>query len=50
MKIADFGAAKKLVGKNDTPYCVSRYYRAPELLLGLDDYNLSIDIWSYGII
>ena len=35
LKIADLGAAKVLnpTGLN-TPYVVSRYYRAPELILG----------------
>ena len=32
------------------PYIVSRYYRAPELLLGKKDYNYKIDIFSAGCI
>lgn len=34
----------------NTPYVVSRYYRAPELILGSHYYDLSIDIWSAGCI
>lgn len=47
LKICDFGSAKILSedGKN-TPYIVSRYYRAPELILGVSDYTEKIDIWG----
>ena len=34
----------------NTPYVVSRYYRAPELVLGSHLYDFSIDIWSVGCI
>ena len=35
IKIADFGLAKKIhPTKNLTPRVVTRWYRAPELLLG----------------
>lgn len=30
----------------NTPYIVSRYYRAPELILGCSDYTNKIDIWG----
>ena len=52
VKICDLGAAKVLEddGGLNTPYVVSRYYRAPELILGCDSYNCSIDIWSVGCI
>jgi len=33
-----------------TVYVVTRWYRAPELLLGKKDYDKSIDIWSVGCI
>lgn len=51
-KIGDFGSAKTNFQPNttNTPYCVSRYYRAPELILGLKEYNMTIDVWSYGVI
>jgi serine/threonine-protein kinase PRP4 len=49
LKICDFGSAFKLnEGKHDpTPYLVSRYYRAPEIVLGLA-YDHAVDMWSLG--
>jgi serine/threonine protein kinase len=32
------------------PLCVSRWYRAPELLLGSTKYTYSVDIWAIGCI
>jgi len=46
VKICDFGSAKILAGDTNTPYIVSRYYRAPELILACSDYSTSIDIWG----
>ncbi|CAM6006134.1 unnamed protein product [Sphagnum balticum] len=31
------------------PYLVSRYYRAPEIMLGLHPYDHTIDLWSVGV-
>ena len=53
VKIADLGAAKVLDlsdKRMNTPYVVSRYYRAPELILGSHHYDTSIDVWSIGCI
>jgi serine/threonine-protein kinase PRP4 len=45
IKLCDFGSAM-FSGHNDlTPYLVSRFYRAPEIILGLP-YDTPIDIWS----
>ncbi|KAI8539159.1 hypothetical protein RHMOL_Rhmol09G0159900 [Rhododendron molle] len=47
LKLCDFGNAM-FAGKNDiTPYLVSRFYRAPEIILGLP-YDHPMDIWSVG--
>jgi dual specificity protein kinase YAK1 len=48
IKCIDFGSA---CFKNQTiySYIQSRFYRSPEILLGLD-YDLSIDMWSLGCI
>ncbi|XP_020587471.1 serine/threonine-protein kinase prpf4B isoform X2 [Phalaenopsis equestris] len=47
LKLCDFGNAM-FAGKNDiTPYLVSRFYRAPEIILGLS-YDHPLDIWSVG--
>ena len=39
VKICDFGSAKKIDSNLNTPYIVSRYYRAPELILACSDYT-----------
>lgn len=33
-----------------TDYVETRYYRAPELLLGLKTYTKAVDMWSVGCI
>lgn len=47
-KICDLGSSKVIddVNFQNTPYVVSRYYRAPELLLACTCYNDRIDIWG----
>ena len=53
LKVADLGSAKVLDMSDkrmNTPYVVSRYYRAPELIMGSHLYNFSIDIWAAGCI
>ena len=51
IKICDFGSGKVLGGESqNTPYIVSRYYRAPELIMGCTDYTTKIDIWAVGCI
>lgn len=49
IKLCDFGSAFKVdEGKQDpTPYLVSRFYRAPEIVLGLA-YDKAVDMWSVG--
>ena len=50
LKICDFGSAKRILNEKNTPYIVSRYYRAPELIFCNNKYNSAIDIWSAGCI
>nr|AKL87250.1 mitogen-activated protein kinase 18 [Linum usitatissimum] len=53
LKICDFGLARTTSQGNEefmTEYVVTRWYRAPELLLSSDNYGTSIDIWSVGCI
>lgn len=50
VKICDFGSAKMLDSQMNTPYIVSRYYRAPELILACSDYTEKIDVWAIGCI
>ncbi|GMP31158.1 hypothetical protein CsSME_00005489 [Camellia sinensis var. sinensis] len=33
-----------------TKYVVTRWYRAPELLLNSSDYTVAIDVWYVGCI
>ncbi|CAH0401245.1 unnamed protein product [Chilo suppressalis] len=47
LKLCDFGSASKVDENEITPYLVSRFYRAPEIILGLP-YKHGIDIWSAG--
>ena len=51
VKICDFGSAKVISPNGlNTPYIVSRYYRAPELILACSDYTNKIDVWAIGCI
>ena len=52
VKICDFGSSKFIDEQTfkNTPYVVSRYYRAPELILATNKYNEAIDIWAVGCI
>lgn len=51
-KIADFGLSRSFqlpIGKY-THEVGSLFYRAPELLLGAEEYSTALDIWSLGCI
>ncbi|GFE52999.1 kinase domain containing protein protein [Babesia ovis] len=51
LKLCDFGSAKKLLaGEMSVAYICSRFYRAPELMLGATEYTTAIDIWSVGCV
>ncbi|KAH7831758.1 putative CMGC/GSK protein kinase [Monocercomonoides exilis] len=51
LKLGDFGSAKFLKkGETSVSYICSRFYRAPELVLGTSQYSFSIDMWSFGCI
>jgi c-Jun N-terminal kinase len=51
LKILDFGLARTKERETAmlTPYVVTRYYRAPEVILGIG-YNANVDVWSIGCI
>jgi len=49
LKIADFGSNKK-VSADMTPYQVTMWYRAPEILLGSKNYDTQVDLWSAGCV
>lgn len=52
MFFSDFGLSRNLkpedLGLGLTEYVVTRYYRAPEVMLCSHQYSKSIDIWSAG--
>ena len=48
VKMIDFGSAC-LTTQKGFSYVQSRYYRAPEVILGID-YSTEIDMWSLGCI
>jgi mitogen-activated protein kinase 15 len=55
MKLADFGLARSVASTLEGPpivsdYIATRWYRAPEILLGSQSYSKAVDIWSAGCI
>ncbi|KAI9105771.1 kinase-like domain-containing protein [Phlyctochytrium arcticum] len=52
LKLADFGMARDYGNphKRMTSVVVTRWYRAPELLLGATRYGYAIDMWAIGCI
>lgn len=55
LKICDFGLARGLQtgeeeASNLTDYVVTRWYRAPEVVLMASEYSKKIDVWSVGCI
>lgn len=55
-KVADFGLARSIASTEDeqqpmlTDYVATRWYRAPEILLGSTKYTKGVDMWSLGCI
>ncbi|KAF5348360.1 hypothetical protein D9758_010909 [Tetrapyrgos nigripes] len=47
LKLCDLGSASDASENDITPYLVSRFYRAPEIILGYP-YDPALDIWSIG--
>ena len=58
LKVADFGLARSLQSLHSeaekgsvlTDYVATRWYRAPEILLGSTCYSLAVDMWAMGCI
>ena len=56
VKLGDFGLARWIKGVEKyvdpvlTDYIATRWYRAPEVLLGAPKYDGSIDMWGFGCI
>ncbi|CAH2013621.1 unnamed protein product [Acanthoscelides obtectus] len=52
VKLCDFGFARMLTdpGENYTDYVATRWYRAPELLVGDTQYGTPVDVWAIGCV
>lgn len=57
VKVCDFGLARSVIQQHDntqnpvlTDYVATRWYRAPEILLGSTAYTKGVDLWSVGCI
>lgn len=53
LKLCDFGFARTVSSDdmgNLTDYVATRWYRAPELLLGSSTYDFQVDVWAIGCI
>ena len=50
LKIGDLGLARDSTDTDMSQYVVTRWYRAPELIMNWNKYGYSIDIWSVGCI
>lgn len=57
VKLCDFGFARLMLspdsflsGSKYTDYVATRWYRAPELLVGKTDYNTAVDVWAVGCV
>jgi len=60
VKVCDFGLARGLLASSEslgyldrehyTNYVVTRWYRAPEIIMKVDKYHYGLDMWSCGCI
>ena len=56
LKICDFGLSRGIYQNgpqqelNITKYVVTRWYRAPEVVLNQTSYNEIVDLWSVGCV
>ena len=52
LKLCDFGFARVITQSTQelTDYVATRWYRAPELLLGSTNYGFGVDLWAIGCI
>jgi len=53
LKICDFGLARGFdveAEETKTEYVVTRWYRAPEVILNASEYTKAVDVWSTGCV
>eukprot|EP00039_Didymoeca_costata_P028852 m.22319 g.22319 ORF g.22319 m.22319 type:complete len:498 (+) comp7387_c0_seq2:235-1728(+) len=50
IKLCDFGFARTIASQGEayTDYVATRWYRAPELLVGDVNYGMPVDVWAIG--
>lgn len=49
LKLGDFGLTRK-INNGMTPQAITRWYRAPEVLMGASSYGYSTDMWAVGAV
>jgi serine/threonine protein kinase len=56
VRVCDFGFSRTVRKSGDagvrpmSPVCFSRYYRPPEIILPIENYDTRTDIWSFGCV
>lgn len=50
LKIIDFGRAEEYTDQPKSVRVGSKFFKAPELLVGYNQYDFGVDIWNLGII
>jgi serine/threonine protein kinase len=56
LKVADYGLSRVYTGSNNskiapmTDYVTTRWYRAPEIIVGWPSYTAAVDMWAVGCI
>ena len=51
LRLIDFGLAEFYKpGEKLNHRVAAMYFKSPELLLGVDEYDYSIDMWGFGVI
>ncbi|GMR53618.1 hypothetical protein PMAYCL1PPCAC_23813 [Pristionchus mayeri] len=48
LKLCDFGSSGAIFEQEIAPYLVSRFYRAPEIMMGIN-HDYGIDMWSIAV-
>lgn len=48
LKLCDFGSSGAIFEQEIAPYLVSRFYRAPEIMMGIS-HDYGIDMWSIAV-
>jgi casein kinase II subunit alpha len=50
-RLVDWGLAEFYIpNKNYTPIVSTRYFKGPELLVGIKEYDYAVDMWATGCV